>query len=41
MGSRVKTKLDMGIKKRKKTGRKKKILPVAKRGDLLPFFYRC
>jgi len=35
---RAKTKLGMGLKKRRKTGRKKKrIFPVAKRGGLLPF----
>ena len=36
---RAKTKLGMGMKRRRNTGRrrKKRILPVAKRGGLLPF----
>lgn len=34
---KAKTKLGMGMRKRKRTVRKKRILPIAKRGGLLPF----
>jgi len=34
---KAKTKISMGMKSKKKTTRKKRILPTAKRGGALPF----